>query len=107
MNKQIETTLGIIGLIVIPPVVGSFVFSKEETTLQVVSCDTYHGRRGSSDHVYTESGERLEIAPSWIGGPDADEAWNKLCPNKRASVTIRGVQIEQLPFWHRMIFDVK
>ena len=107
MNKVIETTLGIVGLIVIPPVVGSFLFIKEETTIQVQSCKTVQGRRTSADNVYTTEGEKLEIAPSWIGGPDGDEAWRKLCPNRRATVTIRGVQIEQLPFWHRMIFDVK
>ena len=107
MNKKMETALGIVGLLVIPPVVGTFVFSKEETTIQVDSCETHHGRRGSSDNVYTKEGERLEIAPSWLGGPDPSQAWNKLCLNKSARVTIRGVRMEQLPFLHRMIFDVK
>ena len=107
MNKVLETTLGIVGLIVIPPVVGSFIFIKEETTIQVQSCETVQGRRTSADNVYTIDGEKLEIAPSWIGGPDGDEAWQKLCPNRRATVIIRGPRIEQLPFWHRMIFDVK
>ena len=107
MNRQLESVLGIVGLLVIPPVVGSFVFLKEETTIQVASCKTHQGRRTSADNVYTKDGERLEIAPSWIGGPDADEAWEKLCPNNRALVTIRGARIDVLPFWHRMIFDVK
>ena len=107
MNKKIETVFGVVGLLVIPPLVGSFVFSKEETIIQVDTCKTHHGRRGSSENVYTKDGERLEIAPSWLGGPDPNEAWNKLCPNQRARVTIRGVRIEQLPFLHRMIFDVK
>ena len=102
-----ETALGIIGLIVIPPVVGSFIFIKEDTTIQVKSCETVRGRSTDADNVYTVQGEKLEIAPSWIGGPNGDEAWRKLCPNKRATATIRGVRIEQLPFWHRMIFDVR
>ena len=107
MNRAMETTLGIVGLIVIPPVVGSFIFAKEVTAIQVSSCETVQGRRTSADNVYTIDGEKLEIAPSWIGGPNGDEAWQKLCPNRRATVTIRGVQIDQLPFWHRMIFKVE
>ncbi|MGI9494083.1 MAG: hypothetical protein ACR2QF_16965 [Geminicoccaceae bacterium] len=107
MNKIIETTLGVVGLIVIPPVVGSFALVKEDTTISVQTCETVHGRRGSADNVYTVDGEKLEIAPSWIGGPDSDYAWKRLCPDQRAQVTIRGVRVEQLPFWHRMIFDVE
>lgn len=107
MNKLVETTLGIVGLIVIPPVVGSFVVFKEETTVSVQSCETAYGRRGSADNIYTVDGEKLEIAPSWIGGPDREDAWSKLCPNGRARVTIRGAHFEQLPFWHRMIFEVE
>ncbi len=107
MNKIVETTLGIVGLIVIPPVVGSFVFFKEDTTIRVQHCETVHGRRGSADNVYTAAGEKLEIAPSWIGGPDGDRAHSRLCPDRQARVTIRGVTFEQLPFWHRMIFEVE
>lgn len=107
MNRFLETALGIVGLIVIPPVVGSFVAFKEETTISVQSCETAYGRRGSTDNVYTIDGEKLEIAPSWIGGPNSEEAWRRLCPNGRAQVTIRGARIEQLSFWHRMIFDIE
>ena len=107
MNKALETALGIVGLLVLPPVVGSFVFVKEDTTISVESCETVRGRRGSADNVYTIEGEKLEIAPSWIGGPDGDYAWGRLCPDRRAEVTIRGVRIDHLPFWHRMIFRVE
>jgi hypothetical protein len=102
-----ETVLGIVGLLVIPPVVGSFVFLKEETTIQVESCKVVHGRRGSAENVYTDSGERLEIAPTWLGGPDEEEAHRKLCPARRADVVIRGARIDGLPFLHRMIFGVR
>ncbi len=106
MNRPMETVFGIIGLLVIPPVVGSFVFFKEETTIEVDYCETVQGRRTAAENVYTKAGEKLEIAPSWIGGPDAANAWTLLCPNRTARVTIRGPRIEALPFLHRMIFEV-
>ena len=107
MNRSMETVLGIVGLLVIPPIVGSFVLLKEETTIAVASCKVTQGRRAGAENVYTESGERLEIAPSWLGGPDAVLAHEKLCPNKRADVVIRGARIDGLPFLHRMIFGVR
>lgn len=107
MNKGIETALGIVGLLVIPPVVGSFVVLKEETMINVQACETTHGRRGmEADNVYTAAGEKLEIAPAWLGGPARDEAWRQLYPQGRAKVVIRGARLEQLPFLHRMIFEV-
>ena len=107
MNSRYEMILGIIGLVVIPPTVGSFVFFKEETAIYVKSCDTHQGRRGSSLNVYTDDGERLEVAPPFLGGPDMETARRRLCPSQRANVSIRGVKIEALPFWHRMIFKVE
>ena len=107
MSRPLETLLGIVGLLVIPPVVGTFLFVSEETTINVASCESVQGRRTTAENVYTVAGEKLEIAPSWIGGPDAEQAWSRLCPRGSAQVTIRGITIEQLPFWHRMIFDVR
>ncbi|MGI9420724.1 MAG: hypothetical protein ACR2RA_23115 [Geminicoccaceae bacterium] len=108
MNKPLETLLGIVGLIVIPPAIGSFVFFKEDVTISVQHCETAQGRRGmEADNVYTTDGEKLEIAPAWLGGPKRDVAWELLCPKGRARVIIRGPQLEALPFLHRMIFDVR
>lgn len=106
MNSRYETILGLIGLVVIPPTVGSFVFFKEEATIYVERCAFPQGRRGDAFNVYTDKGERLEVAPKFIGGPDRETAKKRLCPNQRANVSIRGVRIEALPFWHRMIFRV-
>jgi hypothetical protein len=99
--------LGVIGLIVIPPTIGSFVLLKEEATISVSHCETVRGRRWmEADNVYAADGEKLEIAPTWLGGPARDEAWRRLCPNGRARVVIRGPRIERLPFLHRMIFAI-
>ena len=102
-----QKLFGVLGLVIIPPTVLSFVVLKEEKMIQVQSCEVLQGRRTNAENVYTVDGEKLEIAPSWIGGPDGNDAWEKLCPNRSARVTLRGARIEQLPFWHRMIFAVE
>lgn len=107
MNKAQETLYGVIGLLIIPPTVGSFLFLKEETTITVQSCETVHGRRGDSERIVTADGERLQIWPEWLGGPARDEALGKLCAAGGARVTIRGARIKQLPFWQRVIFKVE
>jgi len=107
VSRTQETIYGVIGLILIPPVVGSFVLLKEETTIAVEQCETVRGRRGTSERIVTEDGEKLQIWPSWLGGPDPERAMRKLCEESGARVTIRGARITGLPFWQRVIFEVE
>lgn len=107
MNSLQEKIYGALGVLIIPPVVGSFVFLKEEATISVRDCETLQGRRGSSERIITEAGEELQLWPQFLGGPKTDEALEKLCGEGRADVTIRGARIKALPFWQRVIFAVR
>lgn len=99
---------GLIGLVVIPPVVGSFVFIKETVAVEIAQCEAVRSRRGlSATNVTLASGEKLELWPVWLGGPDGDLAAKKLCDDKRATVTLRGARIKEAPFLKRVISDVE
>lgn len=107
MNRTQETIYAAIGLIVLPPVIGSFAFLKDEKEISVVSCDTYQGRRGDTERIITSDGETLQLWPQFLGGPNHERAMTALCSAQQAKVTIRGARFESLPFWQRVIFGVE
>ena len=105
--SQSELYWGLAGLVLLPLLFGPFFLIRSTEDIDVVSCETARGRRGSIEVVQTSEGESLAISPLFFGEESAEAIAERLCPSGRARVRIHGSRWPERSFLHRIVVSVE